>query len=332
MSIALLKKFVRRVGSFGHLLAAQSLRTRSLQSPTHFVRMRSKLSILSSCASVKADVSVLPYLGHPIKALFQTLPVCILTSPGIMGTRSSWPKFKKHLTKFMETGPPVTSIQLELEFHYEFVPENLPPLSRVVNNIKEVFPQLKIILSFLSPSWHTRKAYAFLRTLGVVLTTYYLENELLESGWAHDHPSKRSPDTLVTFAPSSGGDIHIVLWGTLGKGWGSYSDVSLNSNDSLDSLRSFIPQLAEKIMRMVRLFDLKNIWIELRNDMGRMDFPFPPMELNISQTFWGTFDHSLSLITAPKASGPRNKPSVQDAINIREEWDRQIFLLDGLKY
>lgn len=277
-----------------------------------------KFQIWSSCNSVKADVAVLAYVGKPIQVFYQTLPVCILTSPGIIGTPRNWPKFEKNLSDLIAKGHSVAAIQLEVDFKYQDTPRNVYPLTRIIKNIKRRFPEIKVIVSFLSSTWHHNKVRAGLQDLDVVFTTYYLENDLLESGWAKDCPSKRTPDPLLTFAPITK-EIHIVLWGTLGRAWGSYSD------------GPFIPRMVEKIVRAARIYGLQQIWIELRNDMGRMDYPLPPLGISFPG-YWEFSRMGTEILVSPKTDGGKIKPSVKDAQLFKEEWNKRTFVLDGLKF
>jgi hypothetical protein len=177
----------------------------------------------------------------------------------------------------------------------------------------------EIIVSTMNKTWLNSDALMYLRSLDTTLTTNYLENELIEGGWAGDAPSKRDPRNLLTFEPAVGGQAHIVLWGTYGRGWGSYDK------------EGFLENFTKKLMIATRHFSLKKVWIDLRNEEGRVDRPFPVAHINVSfPEVIGTNSLVVSM-AVPRCDGMKTKPSVYDRIKITEEWERQKLVLDGLK-
>jgi hypothetical protein len=75
---------------------------------------------------------------------------------------------------------------------------------------------------------------------------------------------------------------------------------------------------------------LKKVWIELRNDEGAVSAPYPAASITMTGIQDFDFVPGPVVTVLPQAKGEKIKPSVLDARKIREEWDHQLFLLDGL--
>lgn len=283
-----------------------------------------KLQFLSINPAIKTDLAVIKYQFKPPIPTYLTVPVCILVSLSCLKPRRRWAKFKEDLTN-VELSGQLQMIHIELGFQCEFTEASRGALSKVIERIRGHYtPSVVVVVSPMNKSWQTSKALGFLSSLKVVLTTHYLENDLVTKGWAKTYPSKRRPSPPLVFAPSVGGEAYVVLWGSYGEGIGSYD------------YRGFLNDLSKNLMNVARVYQLKNIWIEFRNDEGRMDFPLPSVTLIFASPenlgYQDLYNATSQVMAIPYKQGKAIKPSEHDQNKFLEEWKKNLFLLDGLKF
>lgn len=272
------------------------------------------LNFISSCPSVKADVSLVRYLDEPIFPIYSSKPIgVIIDLPRTL-------KLKK-LGKRLASLKKLTLIQIRLSSSFKYAVTSKKLLTVLVDYLTENFPQVRLAIEGLSSTWKTSAAFGYLRSLpAAAITTHYLENELIYAGWARDLGSKRIPFPVLTYQPKIRGSVHVVLWGPYGPGIGSYS-VTENG---------FVTSFVSELLKAVRYFRLKKVWIELRNDEGAVSAPYPAASITMTGIQDFDFVPGPVVTVLPQAKGETVRPSVLDARKIREEWDRQLFLLDGL--
>lgn len=280
---------------------------------------------LTGAQTVKADYLVLKYFkgDQPLISPFQNGRIIIATSPPNITGANSWNNFYRSIESIL---PRVDIINLEY-FFAPMTPITKSLLEVSVKKISEQIPEVRIFVSVGSQDWISSEGSKFLNGLsdktskGIVFGTYYLENDLMNKGWAKTCLSKRSPTPLTFFAPKIGTGAHFVLYGTYGNGWGEYSP-------------EFIGAFARNIMKLVRRYQLKDVWIEFRNDKGRMDFPLPTEEFAafsfLEIELFDELPLDTIVLTPRLKSGKPEKPSTHNFRNFLKEWDRQLLLLDGL--
>lgn len=275
------------------------------------------LSFISACPAVKTDVFLVRYLDEPIFPIYSSVPIgVIIDLPRTL-------KLKK-LGKHLGTLKKLTLIQLKLGRAFKYASSSKKLLTVLVNYLSENYPRIDLIIECLSSTWKTSAGFGYLRQLpNTTLTTHYLENELVHPGWARDLESKRTPFPVLTYQPKIGGSVHIVLWGPYGPGLGSYDTSEASRGD-------FIPLFVGQLLKAVRYFRLKKVWIELRNDEGMVSAPYPAASITMMGINDFDFVPGPTVSVLPQVKGERVKPSVVDARKIKEEWGRQLFLLDGL--
>lgn len=279
------------------------------------------LTFISPSPLVKTDVSSIVYQGEPLKPYFRTVPVNVVFQLPI--DPRIWSKFSKHLGLFLSSDGKVDSITLDTLFTFQNTLTSKRVLSSAVQKIREI-PELTntpILLDLASKTWQTLSGLKYLRSLGVVLTTAYLENNLVMPGWAGKRPSKRLPYPLLHFEPEFGGSIHIVLTGSMGPGMGSY-DFSLPKPLKEKNL---LDEIVSEIMKVSRKYSLSRIWIEFQNIEGRLDYPLPATPLSFP-------DIDIDIMVVPFL--PRNKIKCcsNDQLKVMEEWTKLVEIMDGLAY
>lgn len=99
----------------------------------------------------------------------------------------------------------------------------------------------------------------------VTIATSYLENHIIEGGWALNHPSARTPHQEFPINPKNRIQ-YIIFWGTLGPGFGSYETF-------------FKEGFVTWLSRHAQIHQISAITLEFRNVLGTMDLPLPLTEI-----------------------------------------------------
>jgi len=278
-----------------------------------------KLSFASGSPSVKTDYSVIRYSAKELlEPYFKTVPIILQVPNSHISSRRKWARFKMQVERV------TTKIQvviLEIDREWSVPTKTLVAMN--IQRLKKFFPDAELVASPLEKSWLSREAFAFLRSQELTVATHYLENELVFSGWAINHPSKRSPEKVLTYEPQKGQNAYIVLWGSYGETYGSYD------------YGNFLEDFSRRLMQAARHFQLRQIFIEFKNDSGRMDFPLPMSQMVVGTPFeellMGTLFRSQIPITAvPHTKNAKEMPSDHDRNKLRQLWENEVFLLDGL--
>jgi len=282
-----------------------------------------KLSFASGSSAVKTDYSVIRYsIDELLQPVFKTVPIVLQVPNSHITSRRKWSRFKMQVQRVNTITPnKIEVVVLEIDRDWSTPTKILVMAS--LQRLTKFFPNVEIIASPLRRSWQCQEAFNFLRGEKVTIATHYLENELVFSGWALDYPSKRSSEKVLTFEPKKGQSAYVVLWGSYGETFGSYD------------YGNFLEDFSRKLMQATRHFQLRQIWVEFKNDAGRMDQPLPMSQMLVGSPFEdfliGAIFHTQLPVTAvPRTKGAKIRPSDHDRNKLMQLWEKEVFLLDGL--